>query len=53
LITTFRCDHLTCGWAIGSPGRELLLLINLIGTWLIFYGVGEIFAAFALRSRET
>ena len=40
-------------WAIGSPGRELLLLINLIGVWLIFYGVGEIFTAFALRSRKT
>lgn len=40
-------------WAIGSPGRELLLLINLIGIWLIFYGVGEIFTAFALRSQET
>jgi uncharacterized membrane protein HdeD (DUF308 family) len=37
-------------WAIASPGRELLLLINLIGIYMVFYGVTEIFAAFAPRS---
>jgi uncharacterized membrane protein HdeD (DUF308 family) len=37
-------------WAIGSPGRELLLLVNLVGIYMIFFGVSEIFAAFAVRS---
>lgn len=37
-------------WAISSPGRELLLFINIVGIWLVFYGVAEIFHAFALRS---
>jgi uncharacterized membrane protein HdeD (DUF308 family) len=39
-------------WAIGSPGRELLLLVNLVGVSMVFYGVSEIFAAFALRAGE-
>ena len=26
-------------WAIGSPGRELLLLVNLVGIYMIFFGV--------------
>jgi uncharacterized membrane protein HdeD (DUF308 family) len=37
-------------WAIGSPGRELLLLVNLVGIYMIFFGVAEIFAAFSVRS---
>jgi uncharacterized membrane protein HdeD (DUF308 family) len=37
-------------WAIGSPGRELLLLINLVGVYMVFFGVAEIFAGFAIRS---
>ena len=37
-------------WAISSPGRELLLFINIVGIWLVFYGVAEIFHAFAMRS---
>jgi uncharacterized membrane protein HdeD (DUF308 family) len=37
-------------WAIGSPGRELLLLVNLVGIYMIFFGASEIFAAFAVRS---
>jgi uncharacterized membrane protein HdeD (DUF308 family) len=37
-------------WAIGSPGRELLLMVNLIGIYMIFFGVSEIFAAFSVRS---
>jgi uncharacterized membrane protein HdeD (DUF308 family) len=37
-------------WAIGSPGREFLLLVNLIGIYMIFYGIEEIFAAFAIRA---
>jgi uncharacterized membrane protein HdeD (DUF308 family) len=39
-------------WAIGSPGRELLLLVNLVGVSMVFYGMSEIFAAFALRAGE-
>jgi uncharacterized membrane protein HdeD (DUF308 family) len=39
-------------WAVGSPGRELLLLVNLVGIYMIFFGVSEIFAAFAVRSRR-
>ena len=37
-------------WAVSTPGRELLLFINIVGIWMVFYGVGEIFQAFALRS---
>ncbi|MGH8774688.1 MAG: HdeD family acid-resistance protein [Jiangellaceae bacterium] len=37
-------------WAVGSPGREVLLLVNLIGFYLLLYGFTEIFGAFALRS---
>ncbi|WP_345603365.1 DUF308 domain-containing protein [Pseudonocardia adelaidensis] len=32
-------------WAISSPGRELLLLVNLIGIYLIIAGVDAIVAA--------
>jgi uncharacterized membrane protein HdeD (DUF308 family) len=37
-------------WAIGSPGREVLLLVNLIGIFLVLTGVDSIFGAFAARS---
>ena len=40
-------------WAIASPGREFLLLVNLIGIYMIFYGISLIFAAFAVRSVAT
>jgi uncharacterized membrane protein HdeD (DUF308 family) len=43
-------EFLLGAWAIGSPGRELLLLINLVGFYMLFYGISEIFAGFALRS---
>ena len=36
-------------WAIGSPERELLLLVNLVGIWLVLYGVAQIFTGFAVR----
>jgi uncharacterized membrane protein HdeD (DUF308 family) len=36
--------------ALGSTTRQLLLLLNLVGISLIFFGVSEIFAAFSLRS---
>lgn len=36
-------------WAISSPGREVLLLVNLVGIGMILYGVTEIFAAFSVR----
>lgn len=39
-------------WAVGSPGRELLLLVNLVGIYMIFFGVAEIFAAFSVRSHR-
>jgi uncharacterized membrane protein HdeD (DUF308 family) len=45
-------EFLLGAWAIGSPGRELLLLINLVGFYMLFYGISEIFAGFALRSRR-
>lgn len=37
-------------WAIGSPLREVLLFVNLVGFYLLFYGFTEIVAAFAIRS---
>ena len=37
-------------WAIASPGRELLLLVNLVGVSMILYGITEIFAAFGVRT---
>jgi len=37
-------------WAVGSPLREVLLFVNLVGFYLLFYGLTEIVAAFALRS---
>lgn len=43
-------EFLLGAWAIGSPGRELLLLINLVGLYMVFFGISEIFTAFALRS---
>ena len=36
-------------WAISSPGRELLLLVNLVGFGMVLYGITEIFAAFGVR----
>lgn len=39
-------------WAIGSPGRELLLLVNIVGFYMVFLGISEIFAAFAVRSEQ-
>ena len=36
-------------WAIRSWERSLLTLVTLVGVWAIFYGVGQIFGAFALR----
>ena len=37
-------------WAVGAPGREVLLLVNLIGIFLVVTGVDSIFGAFAGRS---
>jgi uncharacterized membrane protein HdeD (DUF308 family) len=36
-------------WAVRSWERSLLTLVTLVGVWAIFYGVNEIFAAFAVR----
>lgn len=36
-------------WAIGSPGREILLLVNLVGFYLVFAGFTEIFLSLSLR----
>ena len=37
-------------WAIGSPGRELLLMVNLIGIYLVIVGVDTMVSALAGRS---
>ncbi|HLU55708.1 MAG TPA: DUF308 domain-containing protein [Pseudonocardia sp.] len=39
-------------WAIGSPGRELLLLVNLIGIYLVIAGVDAIVAASTATRRN-
>jgi uncharacterized membrane protein HdeD (DUF308 family) len=39
-------------WAIGSPTRQVLLMVNIVGIYMIFFGVNEIFAAFAVRSER-
>jgi uncharacterized membrane protein HdeD (DUF308 family) len=36
-------------WAVRSWQHSLVMLLTLVGTWAIFYGVSEIFAAFSLR----
>ena len=36
-------------WAIGSPGREVVLLINLAGIYALFHGFNLIFGSFSLR----
>ena len=36
-------------WAAGYPGRSLVVFINLVGIYAIFYGFTELFAAFDLR----
>ncbi len=36
-------------WAAGYPGRSLIVFVNLVGIYAIFYGVTELFAAFELR----
>jgi uncharacterized membrane protein HdeD (DUF308 family) len=36
-------------WAAGYPGRSLFVFVNLVGIFAMFYGFGEIFAAFDLR----
>lgn len=40
-------------WAIGSPGREMLLLVNLIGIWLVLYGIVQLFTGLTVRSAES
>jgi uncharacterized membrane protein HdeD (DUF308 family) len=37
-------------WAIGSPTGEVRLFVNLVGFYLLAYGLVEIYLAFALRS---
>jgi uncharacterized membrane protein HdeD (DUF308 family) len=36
-------------WALRSWEGSLLTLITLVGTWALFHGVNEIFAAFSIR----
>jgi uncharacterized membrane protein HdeD (DUF308 family) len=45
-------EFLIGAWAIGSPGRELLLLVNIVGFFMVFLGISEIFAAFSARSER-
>lgn len=35
-------------WAVASPARSVLLFLNLVGLYLIFFGFAEIVMAFAL-----
>jgi uncharacterized membrane protein HdeD (DUF308 family) len=37
-------------WAVASPVRQILLFLNLVGIYALFYGFTEIFMAFALRA---
>jgi uncharacterized membrane protein HdeD (DUF308 family) len=37
-------------WAIGTPVRQVLLLVNIVGIYMIFFGIAEVFSAFSLRS---
>ena len=37
-------------WAVGSPLREVLLFVNLVGFYLLLNGLTEIVASFAIRS---
>jgi uncharacterized membrane protein HdeD (DUF308 family) len=39
-------------WAAGYPGRSLFVFVNLVGIYAMFYGFGEIFAAFDLRQLD-
>jgi uncharacterized membrane protein HdeD (DUF308 family) len=36
-------------WAAGYPGRALVVFVNLVGIYAVFYGFTEVFAAFDLR----
>jgi uncharacterized membrane protein HdeD (DUF308 family) len=36
-------------WAAGYPGRAVIVFVNLVGIYAIFYGFTELFAAFDLR----
>jgi len=36
-------------WAVRSWEHSLVTLVTLVGSWAVFYGVNEIFAAFSLR----
>ncbi len=42
-------EFLLGAWAVGYPGRSLLVFVNLVGIYALFHGVAEIFAAFSLR----
>jgi uncharacterized membrane protein HdeD (DUF308 family) len=35
-------------WAVASPARSVVLFLNLVGIYLIFFGFAEIFAALAM-----
>lgn len=39
-------------WALGAPGREVLLLVNLIGIYLVIAGVDTVVTALAGRPRQ-
>jgi Short repeat of unknown function (DUF308) len=49
-LVTGAAELLLGLWAIGSPGREVLLLVNLIGIFLVITGIDSIFGVFAARS---
>ena len=37
-------------WAIGSPTRQILLLVNLMGFGMLFFGINQIVRGFTIRS---
>lgn len=39
-------------WAIGSPTRQILLLVNLIGFGMLFFGINQIVRGFAIRATD-
>ncbi|HEX2807125.1 MAG TPA: DUF308 domain-containing protein [Kineosporiaceae bacterium] len=46
----FGTTELVLGvWAVRSWEHSLVTLVTLVGSWAVFYGVSQIFAAFSLR----
>jgi uncharacterized membrane protein HdeD (DUF308 family) len=39
-------------WAVGDPGRSVLLLVSIIGIWAIFKGAADLVASFTYHRLE-